>query len=46
MGYKTYKKDKDVYFKYVSIKKNFRKKEKKIEKKDNPFRILTQLNLK
>ena len=46
MGYKTYKKDKDVYFKYISNKKNFGKKEKKIDKIDNPFEVLSQLNLK
>ena len=46
MGYKTYKKDKDVYLKYISNKKNFEKKEKKIDKIDNPFGVLSQLNLK
>ena len=46
MGYKTYKKDKDVYLKYISNKKNFGKKEKKIDKIDNPFGVLSQLNLK
>ncbi len=46
MWYKTYKKDKDVYFKYISNKKNFGKKEKKIDKIDNPFVVLSQLNLK
>ncbi len=46
MGYKTYKKDKDVYFKYISNKKIFGKKEKKIDKIDNPFVVLSQLNLK
>ena len=46
MGYKTYKKDKDVYLKYISNKKNFGKKEKKIVKIDNPFGVLSQLNLK
>ena len=46
MEYKTYKKDKDVYFKYVSNKKNFRKKTKQIDRIDNPFGILSQLNLK
>ena len=46
MGYKTYKKDKDVYLKYISNKKNFGKKEKKIDKIDNPFVVLSQLNLK
>ncbi len=46
MGYKTYKKDKDIYLKYISNKKNFGKKEKKIDKIDNPFEVLSQLNLK
>ena len=46
MGYKTYKKDEDVYFKYASNKKNFIKKAKQIDKIDNPFKILSQLNLK
>ena len=46
MRYKTYKKDKDVYFKFVSNKNNFGKKEKKIDKIDNPFGVLSQLNLK
>ena len=46
MGYKTYKKDEDVYFIYASNKKNFRKKAKQIDKIDNPFKILSQLNLK
>ena len=46
MGYKTYKKDEDVYFIYALNKKNFRKKAKQIDKIDNPFKILSQLNLK
>ncbi len=46
MGYNTYKKDKDVYFKYVSNKKIIRKKSKQIDKINNPFGILSQLNLK
>ena len=46
MGYKTYEKDKDIYFKYVLNKKYFRKKTKVVEKRDNPFQILSQLNLK
>ena len=46
MGYKTYEKDKDIYFKYVLKKKNFEKKTKEVYKKDNPFQILSQLNLK
>ena len=46
MGYNTYKKDKDVYFKYISNKKIIRKKSKQIDKINNPFGILSQLNLK
>ncbi len=46
MGYKTYKKEKDIYFKYISNKKKFLKKTKQIDKIDNPFGILSQLNLK
>ena len=46
MKYKTYKKDKDVYFKYISNKKIFKKKTKQNNKIDNPFEILSQLNLK
>ena len=32
MGYKTYKKDEDVYFKYVQIKKILEKKQNKLIK--------------
>ena len=46
MGYKTFLKEKEVYFKYISDKRNFKNKTKTIKKTDNPFRILTQLNLK
>jgi len=46
MGYKTYEKDKDVYFKYIQNKKKFRNKPKQNNKSDNPFKILSQLNLK
>jgi len=46
MKYKTYKKDKDVYFKYISNKKIFKKKTKQNNKIDDPFEILSQLNLK
>jgi len=46
MKYKTYKKDKDVYFKYISNKKIFKKKTKQNDKIDNPFGILSRLNLK
>jgi ATP-dependent RNA helicase SUPV3L1/SUV3 len=46
MGYKTYEKETEVYFKYISNKKNFRKKTKQNDKINNPFGILSQLNLK
>ena len=46
MGYKTFEKDKEIYFKYLSNNKNNNTKVKKINIKDNPFRILDQLNLK
>ena len=46
MNYKTYEKDKEIYFKYIPTKKNFRKKEIKKRITDNPFTILSELNLK
>ena len=46
MGYNIYKKEKDIYFKYISNKKIIRKKSKQIDKINNPFGILSQLNLK
>ena len=46
MNYKTYKKNNDIYFKYIPNKKNIIKKEKVIKTTDNPFKILSQLNLK
>ena len=46
MGYKIYKKEKEVYFKYVSNKKINRNKSKRNDKINNPFGILSQLNLK
>ncbi len=46
MGYKTYEKEKNIYFKYISNKKNYRKKTKKIDTTGNPFEVLSQLNLK
>tara|TARA_B100000401_G_scaffold324399_1_gene224935 strand:- start:520 stop:3006 length:2487 start_codon:yes stop_codon:yes gene_type:complete len=46
MSYKTYEKEKNIYFKYIPNKKNYKKREKKIDRKNNPFGILSQLNLK
>ena len=46
MNYKIYKKNNDIYFKYIPYKNNIKKKEKVIKTTDNPFKILSQLNLK
>ena len=46
MGYKIYKKEKDIFFKYILNKKHLKKKEKQINNMDNPFGILSRLNLK
>ena len=45
MNYKTYEKNKDLYFKYIPFKKIIKKESNK-NFKDNPFKILSQLNLK
>ena len=41
----TYEKNKDLYFKYISFKK-ITKKDNNKNFKDNPFKVLSQLNLK
>ena len=46
MNYKTYEKENNIYFKYVSDKRVIRKKEIKQDTNDNPFGLLNQLNLK
>ncbi len=46
MNYKTYEKENNIYFKYVSDKRIIRKKEIKQDMTDNPFGLLNQLNLK
>jgi len=46
MGYKTFKKDNDIYFKYILNKKIVKKESKRVDKINNPFGILSQLNLK
>ena len=43
MGYKTFEKDKEVYFRYLP-KKNF-KKTNEISSKESPFEVLKKLNL-
>ena len=44
MNYKTFEKDKDIYFKY-SPKKQIKKTFKKIDSSNSPFKILKNLNL-
>ncbi len=46
MNYKVFEKEKNVYFKYAPYKKIIRKKEIKKDMTDNPFGVLSQLNLK
>jgi hypothetical protein len=45
MNYKTFEKDDHIHFKYVPSKK-ITKKEYKKNTRDNPFNVLSQLNLK
>ena len=44
MNYKSFKKNNEIYFKYLPKKNNFKAKSKK--NFDNPFNILNQLNIK
>tara|TARA_Y100000741_G_scaffold300913_1_gene242349 strand:- start:1607 stop:2608 length:1002 start_codon:yes stop_codon:yes gene_type:complete len=46
MNYNTYNKKNEIYFKYIPLKKSFKKKEAKKDLSDNPFGVLRQLNLK
>ena len=43
MNYKTFKKDKDVYFRY-SPKNQIKKSFKKIDSPNSPFKVLKNLN--
>tara|TARA_B100001029_G_C15059199_1_gene456925 strand:+ start:1033 stop:3516 length:2484 start_codon:yes stop_codon:yes gene_type:complete len=45
MNYKTYKKENDIYFKYIPYKRAMKKNDFK-KNKDNPFEVLSRLNLK
>ena len=45
MNYKTYEKDNNLYFKYTPLKKIIKKNSNK-SVNDNPFNVLSQLNLK
>ena len=44
MNYKSFEKKNEIYFKYVPKKNNFKNKSKNL--KDNPFKILNQINFK
>ena len=46
MNYKIFEKENNLYFKYFPTKKIIKKKEIKKDIKDNPFGVLSQLNLK
>ena len=45
MNYKTYEKDNNLYFKYIPLRKIIKKDTSK-SNNDNPFNVLSQLNLK
>ena len=45
MNYKTYEKDNNIHFRYMPLRK-IMKKEANKNMSDNPFNILSQLNLK
>ena len=46
MSYKTYEKDKDIFFKYIPAKKTTKKNKNNINFSDSPFRKLVQFNIK
>ena len=46
MNYKTYEKDKNIYFRYMPIKKRNIKVTNKIKLKDSPFEKLASINFK
>ncbi len=46
MNYKTFEKEKDLYFKYLPNRKKLNRENKKKDLTDNPFGVLSQLNLK
>jgi len=46
MNYQTYKKENNLYFKYIPSRRPSKRKNLKNEIKDNPFQVLKQLNLK
>ena len=46
MGYLSYTKDNETYFRYNSYKNNKKKVSPKVLKKENPFSILKNINFK
>ena len=46
LNYKTYEKDKEIYFKYLSGKRDIKKSKKNINLLDSPFSKLGELNIK
>ncbi len=46
MNYKIFEKNNEVFFKYIPIKKSYKKNKNNIDFGDNPFRKLVQLNIK
>ena len=46
MNYKTFEKDKEIFFKYMPLKNNYRKNKTNIKISDSPFSKLAQLNIK
>ncbi len=46
MNYKTFHREENVYFKYNPSKNSYKKKFEKKDLSDNPFSVLSQLNLK
>jgi ATP-dependent RNA helicase SUPV3L1/SUV3 len=44
MQYKAYEKDNEIYFQYNPIKEKFKKVFKKTDTKDNPFKVLKNIN--
>jgi hypothetical protein len=45
MNYKTYEKDNNLHFKYIPLRRTIKKNNNK-NINDNPFNVLSQLNLK
>ena len=46
MDYKVFEKEKNMYMKYLPLKKNIKRKQDKKDYSNNPFSILNQLNIK